>query len=150
MEGAGAEGEAEGEDTTIGSLSTQRFDMLNAHLLVLRPNLIRCTRALFDRKPCETRCFSNAWPMPTMPQVYYKEDGTTIPRMEVIQQQLEWYFSIENLCMDVFFRSQMDRKGYIPIELIGNFHRMRYHPMSCTFHRCRVVLDFVSGLPLFN
>ncbi|KAF9355295.1 La ribonucleoprotein domain member 1B [Mortierella sp. NVP85] len=43
-----------------------------------------------------------------------------------ILQQIEYYFSIENLCKDVFMRNQMDSEGFVPLSLVANFNRVRY------------------------
>ncbi|GAA5800214.1 hypothetical protein EDC94DRAFT_649369 [Helicostylum pulchrum] len=42
-----------------------------------------------------------------------------------ILQQIEYYFSIDNLCKDMFLRSQMDTEGYVPITLIAGFNRVK-------------------------
>ncbi|CEP18651.1 hypothetical protein [Parasitella parasitica] len=42
-----------------------------------------------------------------------------------ICQQIEYYFSVDNLCRDIFLRSQMDAEGYVPITLIAGFNRVR-------------------------
>ncbi|KAJ1915102.1 hypothetical protein H4219_004494 [Mycoemilia scoparia] len=42
-----------------------------------------------------------------------------------IQKQVEYYFSVENLCKDVFFRTQMDAEGYVPLTLISGFNRVK-------------------------
>ncbi|KAF9111409.1 La ribonucleoprotein domain member 1B [Mortierella sp. AM989] len=42
-----------------------------------------------------------------------------------ILQQMEYYFSVENLCKDVFMRTQMDAEGYVPLSLIANFNRVK-------------------------
>ncbi|KAK3828056.1 MAG: hypothetical protein J3Q66DRAFT_321706 [Benniella sp.] len=43
-----------------------------------------------------------------------------------ILQQIEYYFSVENLCKDVFMRNQMDSEGFVPLSLVANFNRVRY------------------------
>ncbi|KAF9436144.1 La ribonucleoprotein domain member 1B [Entomortierella beljakovae] len=40
-------------------------------------------------------------------------------------QQIEYYFSIENLCKDVYLRNQMDSEGYVPLTFIANFNRVK-------------------------
>ncbi|KAF9582670.1 La ribonucleoprotein domain member 1B [Lunasporangiospora selenospora] len=40
-------------------------------------------------------------------------------------QQIEYYFSVENLCKDVYMRSQMDVEGYVHLSLIANFNRIK-------------------------
>jgi len=37
----------------------------------------------------------------------------------------EYYFSNENLEVDVFLRQQMSNEGYVPLSLIASFHRVR-------------------------
>ncbi|KAK3824013.1 MAG: hypothetical protein J3R72DRAFT_406370 [Linnemannia gamsii] len=43
-----------------------------------------------------------------------------------ILQQMEYYFSVENLCKDVYMRKQMDGEGYVPLSLVANFNRVKY------------------------
>ncbi|CAG8545893.1 9806_t:CDS:10 [Ambispora gerdemannii] len=42
-----------------------------------------------------------------------------------ILQQVEYYFSIENLCKDLFLRSNMDVYGFVDISLLANFNRVK-------------------------
>ncbi|KAJ3085438.1 hypothetical protein HK102_014166 [Quaeritorhiza haematococci] len=43
-----------------------------------------------------------------------------------IRCQIEYYFSIENLCRDIYFRRQMDpATGYVPLRMVANFNRVR-------------------------
>ncbi|KAF9344790.1 La ribonucleoprotein domain member 1B [Mortierella sp. AD094] len=42
-----------------------------------------------------------------------------------ILQQMEYYFSVENLCKDVYMRKQMDAEGYVPLSLVTNFNRVK-------------------------
>ncbi|CEG76890.1 hypothetical protein RMATCC62417_11721 [Rhizopus microsporus] len=42
-----------------------------------------------------------------------------------ILQQIEYYFSIDNLCKDLYLRSQMNTEGYVPISLIAGFNRIK-------------------------
>lgn len=43
--------------------------------------------------------------------------------MEAVMKQIEYYFSVENLCKDIFLRSRMDENGWIPLNVISNFNR---------------------------
>ncbi|KAF9102965.1 La ribonucleoprotein domain member 1 [Mortierella sp. GBA35] len=43
-----------------------------------------------------------------------------------ILQQMEYYFSVENLCKDVYMRNQMDSEGFVPLSLVANFNRVKY------------------------
>lgn len=42
-----------------------------------------------------------------------------------VQQQIEYYFSIQNLVKDVFLRSKMNEEGWIPLHVIASFNRVR-------------------------
>lgn len=37
----------------------------------------------------------------------------------------EYYFSLDNLERDFFLRRKMDQEGFLPIGLIGSFHRVQ-------------------------
>ncbi|XP_020396724.1 la-related protein 1B [Zea mays] len=42
-----------------------------------------------------------------------------------IRNQIEFYFSTNNLCHDTFLRRHMNNQGWVPIDLILGFNRMR-------------------------
>ncbi|KAG0184583.1 La ribonucleoprotein domain member 1 [Apophysomyces sp. BC1034] len=42
-----------------------------------------------------------------------------------IVQQIEYYFSIDNLCKDIFLRGQMDHQGYVDLQLLASFNRVK-------------------------
>ncbi|KAJ2617305.1 hypothetical protein H4S08_000406 [Coemansia sp. RSA 1365] len=42
-----------------------------------------------------------------------------------VKAQVEYYFSVENLCKDIFFRTQMDPDGFVPLTLIAGFNRLK-------------------------
>lgn len=39
--------------------------------------------------------------------------------------QVEYYFSVENLCKDLYMRRQMNQEGLVPLTLIANFNRVK-------------------------
>lgn len=43
----------------------------------------------------------------------------------MLVKQIEYYFSIANLCRDIYLRSNMDDQGFIPVTVIGSFNRVR-------------------------
>ncbi|EGC29429.1 hypothetical protein DICPUDRAFT_84547 [Dictyostelium purpureum] len=47
-----------------------------------------------------------------------------------IQDQVHYYFSIENLCRDVYLRCNMDSEGWVSINFISSFNRMRSYDIS--------------------
>ncbi|KAJ1935219.1 hypothetical protein EC988_008553, partial [Linderina pennispora] len=44
---------------------------------------------------------------------------------QFVKAQVEYYFSVDNLCKDIFFRTQMDPDGYVPLKLISEFNRVK-------------------------
>ncbi|KAI9738574.1 MAG: hypothetical protein M1834_008078 [Cirrosporium novae-zelandiae] len=44
--------------------------------------------------------------------------------MGLVEMQLNYYFSIENLCKDTFLRKHMDSQGFVFMSVIANFNRM--------------------------
>ncbi|XP_076665173.1 la related protein isoform X1 [Andrena cerasifolii] len=70
-----------------------------------------------------------AYMMPYMGRFYFnntnyiKVDTTTLK--EYIRNQIEYYFSEENLLRDFFLRRKMDAQGFLPITLIASFHRVQ-------------------------
>lgn len=44
---------------------------------------------------------------------------------EMLQKQIDYYFSAENLCHDTFLTSKMDDEGFVPLSLIASFPRVR-------------------------
>lgn len=44
---------------------------------------------------------------------------------QALQQQLEYYFSKENLSRDTYLNSQMDSEQYVPIATIANFEQVK-------------------------
>ncbi|SAM06159.1 hypothetical protein [Absidia glauca] len=53
--------------------------------------------------------------------VYVHEDMLKM----YIAQQVEYYFSIDNLCKDIFLRNKMDSNGYVDLSILANFNRIK-------------------------
>lgn len=45
--------------------------------------------------------------------------------LPVLKNQIEYYFSIENLCKDMYLRARMDSQGFVPLHFIAAFKRVR-------------------------
>lgn len=45
---------------------------------------------------------------------------------QLIIQQVHYYFSTENLCKDEFLRVHMDSEGWLPVQLLATFNRLRH------------------------
>merc|ERR1712098_661234 len=53
---------------------------------------------------------------------YYSNDNYRLR----IRQQIEYYFSMENLFRDYYLRSQMDADGWVSLEVLAGFNRLKY------------------------
>lgn len=58
--------------------------------------------------------------IPFQPHPYW--DNMVVP---MLKSQIEYYFSIENLCKDMYLRARMDSQGFVPLHFISAFKRMR-------------------------
>ncbi|CAM1507297.1 Fc.00g069380.m01.CDS01 [Cosmosporella sp. VM-42] len=69
--------------------------------------------------------------------------------MTLLKGQIEYYFSIENLCKDMYLRGRMDSQGFVPLHFISAFKRMR--DLTQDLSLIRIVceesteIDFVVG-----
>ncbi len=63
--------------------------------------------------------------MQTMSAVPYDPYMEQYSLLAMVTMQLEYYFSIDNLCKDVFLRKQMDSKGFVPLGVIQKFKRIQ-------------------------
>ncbi|EHL00693.1 putative Uncharacterized HTH La-type RNA-binding protein [Glarea lozoyensis 74030] len=45
--------------------------------------------------------------------------------LAMVKMQLEYYFSIDNLCKDVFLRKHMDNQGFVFLNFIASFKRIQ-------------------------
>lgn len=61
-------------------------------------------------------------PMTAVPYQQYMEPFSL---MSMISMQLEYYFSVDNLCKDLFLRRHMDSQGYVPLAFIAGFKRIK-------------------------
>jgi len=60
-------------------------------------------------------------------QVFWSQETIFLAGLQqLIINQVHYYFSTENLCKDEFLRLHMDREGWLPIELIATFNRLRH------------------------
>jgi la-related protein 1 len=69
--------------------------------------------------------------------------------MTMLKQQIEYYFSIDNLCKDLFLRQRMDTQGFVPLHFVLAFQRIR--DMQADMGMVRAVceesneIDYVVG-----
>ncbi|PKS07882.1 hypothetical protein jhhlp_006490 [Lomentospora prolificans] len=73
--------------------------------------------------------------------------------VSALSAQLSWYFSIQNLCRDMYLRKNMDSQGFAPLSLVVGFNRVSSllqgvpEPMSYVRQACLSSRDveFVIG-----
>lgn len=61
-------------------------------------------------------------PMSAFPYQQYMEPFSL---MSMLSMQLEYYFSVDNMCKDMFLRRQMDSQGFVPLSVIASFKRVK-------------------------
>ncbi|XP_044256944.1 la-related protein 1-like isoform X1 [Tribolium madens] len=103
--------------------------------------------------PAEYAQFATQNFMPYMGTFYFNSnnygslDKPTLK--EYIRNQIEYYFSEENLSRDFFLRRKMDAQGYLPITLIASFHRVQALtdnlPLIIESVRSSDKIEFASG-----
>lgn len=64
----------------------------------------------------------SAGPMSAMPYPQFIEPYGIMP---MLSMQLEYYFSVDNMCKDMFLRRLMDSEGFVPLSVIANFKRIK-------------------------
>jgi la-related protein 1 len=69
--------------------------------------------------------------------------------LQLAQSQVEYYFSVDNFVKDWFLRTHMDSQGFVPIEFIAGFNRMRelIGDIGILRQACvdSTVLEFIMG-----
>jgi la-related protein 1 len=60
--------------------------------------------------------------MSAMPYQPYMADYSV---MSMVQMQMDYYFSVDNLCKDLYLRKHMDSQGFVPLHVIANFRRIK-------------------------
>lgn len=58
---------------------------------------------------------------PTIPPVLSPKQNP----LEALQRQIDYYFSLENLIRDIYLRKNMNSDGWVPLDLILNFKRVK-------------------------
>ncbi|KAK0365572.1 hypothetical protein LTR91_018344 [Friedmanniomyces endolithicus] len=64
----------------------------------------------------------NGYPMSAMPYQPYMDHQYL---MAMVNLQLEYYFSIDNLLKDMFLRKNMDSQGFVFLDLVASFNRIK-------------------------
>lgn len=76
--------------------------------------------------PVETQFSPYGYQVPSMSAVPFQQAPYWDPMMlAMVRNQVEYYFSIENLCKDMYLRRRMDSQGFVSLLFIAGFKRMR-------------------------
>ncbi|XP_073012239.1 la-related protein 1C-like [Typha latifolia] len=60
-------------------------------------------------------------PPAVAPQVFHSQADL----QHLLMRQIDYYFSPENLCKDVYLRQQMDDQGWVRLSVIANFNKVK-------------------------
>jgi la-related protein 1 len=66
--------------------------------------------------------YQHMQPMSAAPYNSYVDEASVV---QLVTMQLEYYFSIDNLCKDVFLRKHMDSQGFVFLSFIAGFKRIK-------------------------
>ncbi|KAJ4785549.1 hypothetical protein LUZ62_036795 [Rhynchospora pubera] len=55
------------------------------------------------------------------------------PQRAALLKQIEYYFSPDNLCKDIWLRGQMDEQGWVSISLIAGFNKVKHITTNVPF-----------------
>lgn len=64
-------------------------------------------------------------PMPGIMSAMPYDPLNSFAVLSMVMTQIEYYFSIDNLCKDLFLRKNMDSQGWVPLSVIANFKRIK-------------------------
>jgi la-related protein 1 len=60
-----------------------------------------------------------------MSAVSYQQYMEPFSLISMLSMQLEYYFSVDNMCKDMFLRKQMDSQGFVPLNVLASFKRVK-------------------------
>ncbi|RAH40188.1 La domain family [Aspergillus brunneoviolaceus CBS 621.78] len=88
----------------------------------------------------------HAGPMTAIPYQQYMEPFSL---MSMLTMQLEYYFSVDNLCKDLFLRKHMDSQGFVALSFIASFKRVKtltedFNLLRHVSHQLRNV-EYITG-----
>lgn len=67
----------------------------------------------------------------------------------MLKGQIEYYFSIENLCKDMYLRQRMDSQGFVPLHFVAGFKRIRDLSVDLNLIRAvcedSTVIEYIVG-----
>ncbi|KAF1915159.1 hypothetical protein BDU57DRAFT_264160 [Ampelomyces quisqualis] len=76
--------------------------------------------------PLQTYMYDYNMIQPPMSAVPYTPYVDQFALMSMITTQVEYYFSVDNLLKDMYLRRRMDSQGFVPLEFIAAFNRIKH------------------------
>ena len=100
---------------------------------------LQTNHAMFD--------YQNMQPMSATPYNPFNMESYSV--LAMVTMQLEYYFSIDNLCKDVYLRKHMDSQGFVFLAFIAGFKRLQALTQDIELLRyacqeCRII-DAIQG-----
>jgi la-related protein 1 len=86
------------------------------------PNGTPLTQIQTDVPPAYVYPPMYAGMMSAMPYQPFMADFSV---MSLVQMQMDYYFSVDNLCKDLYLRKHMDSQGFVPLQFIADFRRIK-------------------------
>ncbi|MQL90480.1 hypothetical protein Taro_023079, partial [Colocasia esculenta] len=99
-------------------------DSLVATILMVCVHLPDIPSPLFYFPPAPPPESLGAMPFVAPPAMFFAAPDPQL--QSVVAKQIEYYFSPENLCKDIYLRQNMDEEGWVPVSLIAGFNRVRF------------------------
>lgn len=75
----------------------------------------------------------------------YNDSLSSYAIMSLVATQLQYYFSIDNLCKDLFLRKNMDSQGWVSLNVIAGFKRIKQ--LTEDNQPTKVLRDVLPSLP---
>ncbi|KAK7536101.1 uncharacterized protein J3D65DRAFT_403530 [Phyllosticta citribraziliensis] len=66
------------------------------------------------------------YPMPPLSAVPYTPYVDPYNLVRAVLMQLDYYFSVDNLCKDMYLRKHMDSQGFVFLNFISEFNRVKH------------------------
>ncbi|OKL58925.1 hypothetical protein UA08_05484 [Talaromyces atroroseus] len=99
------------------------------HRLSLRSPSMPNSAGMYSAYPVPeiNTVYQNYQPVPPGPMsaIPYQPYMDPLNVIGLIQMQLEYYFSVDNLCKDLYLRKHMDSQGFVRLSFLAGFKRIK-------------------------
>ncbi|KAL3473787.1 hypothetical protein BJX99DRAFT_191978 [Aspergillus californicus] len=100
------------------------------HPMTLRSPSLPTSSSMYNMYPAPTDMnnmygYQQVQPGPMSAVPYGMVPMEQFSLMSIISMQLEYYFSVDNLCKDIYLRKHMDSQGFVALSVIAAFKRVK-------------------------